>query len=375
MLTGEATYVFNNNLVNGTASGIIPNSQLKWESDNKFDIGLDMNLFNNKVEIVTDYFNNTRKDLLISNVSVSGINGGNAPGSGFPTVNAGSIRNTGVEFTVNYKDKITEEFNFNVGFNISSIKNEVLSVNNQTGYLEEGSFGVGQSLSPTRMIAGQPIGVFYGYVTDGIFQNQAEVNAHPSQAALGAEAVPGDLRYKDINGDGVIDVKDRTYIGKPNADYTLGFNLSLSYKNFDFLTYWYASIGNDLIRNYERTEANLNRLDYVLDRWTGEGTSNTVPRVTAGVSSNNVFSDYFVEDASYLRIQNIQLGYTIKNKFTEKAGISKIRLYGTVNNLYTFTKYKGFDPTYQGSTTISRGIDYGSYPAARTFLFGLNVNF
>lgn len=187
--------------------------------------------------------------------------------------------------------------------------------------------------------------------------------------------MPGDLRYKDINGDGVIDVKDRTYIGKPNADYTLGFNLSLSYKNFDFLTYWYASIGNDLIRNYERTEANLNRLDYVLDRWTGEGTSNTVPRVTAGVSSNNVFSDYFVEDASYLRIQNIQLGYTIKNKFTEKAGISKIRLYGTVNNLYTFTKYKGFDPTYQGSTTISRGIDYGSYPAARTFLFGLNVNF
>jgi TonB-linked SusC/RagA family outer membrane protein len=375
LLTGEGVYVFNTNLSTGQATGVIPNPKLKWEADQKFDIGVDMNLFNNKIEIVADYFNNKRNDLLITNVSVSGINGASAPGSGFPTVNAGSIRNTGIEFTINYKDKMSDDFSYNLGFNISSIKNEVLSVDNQTGYIEEGSFGVGQKLSPTRMIVGQPIGVFYGYKTDGIFQNQAEVNAHPSQAALGAEAVPGDIRYQDINSDGVIDQKDRTYIGKPNADYTLGFNINLTYKNFDFLTYCYASIGNDLIRNYERTEANLNRLDYVLDRWTGEGTSNSVPRVTAGISANNVFSDYFVEDASYLRIQNVQLGYTIKNSTIEKAGISKIRIYGTANNLFTFSKYKGFDPTFQGGGVISRGIDSGAYPASRTYMLGLNVNF
>jgi len=373
--TGEATYVFNNTLVNGVATGVIPNKNVKWEASEKFDLGLDLYMFNNKLEFIADYFNDIRKDLLIPGTPVSGIIGGNAPGAGFPTVNAGSVQNKGIELTLNYKNKLSDSFNYAVGFNITSIKNEVLSVRNQTGYLEAGSFGVGQSLAPTRMIAGQPLGVFYGYKTDGIFQNQAEVNAHPSQVALGAEAVPGDIRYEDINGDGVINQNDRTYIGKPNADYTLGFNINLNYKNFDFVSYAYASVGNKLIRNYERTESKLNRLNYVLDRWTGEGTSTTVPRVTAGPSSNNVFSDYFIEDASFLRIQNVQLGYTLKSQFVEKAGISKLRLYVSVNNLYTFTKYKGFDPAYTGNGSIDRGVDYGSYPTPRVTLLGLNVNF
>jgi hypothetical protein len=173
----------------------------------------------------------------------------------------------------------------------------------------------------------------------------------------------------------VIDAKDRTYIGKPIADYTLGLNLSFNYKNFDFIAYSYASIGNDLIRNYERTEAKLNKLNYVLDRWTGEGSSNTVPRVTAGASTNNVFSSYFVEDASFLRIQNLQLGYSFNKKYLEKAGITKLRIYTSVNNVYTFTKYKGFDPTAKGSDPISGGIDYGFYPTPKIYMLGLNVNF
>ena len=374
-LTGEATYVFNNSLVNGVANGTIANSKVKWEADTKMDFGFDLKLYNNKIDITSDYFQNTRKDLLIENVPVSGISGYNAPGSGSPTINAGTVRNTGFEFDVKYKEELSDSFKFGLGFNFTTLKNKVLAVDNGTDFVEKGSFGVGQSLVPTRMVVGQPIGVFYGYQTDGIFQNQAEVNNHPSQVALGAAASPGDIRYKDVNGDGAINDKDRTYIGKPIADYTLGFNLNFDYKNFDFIAYSYASIGNDMIRNYERTEANLNKLNYVLGRWTGEGSSNFVPRVTAGASANTVFSSYFVEDASFLRIQNIQLGYSIKGSFVDKVGISKLRLYASANNIYTFTKYRGYDPAANSGDPITGGIDYGFYPTPRTYMLGLNVNF
>jgi hypothetical protein len=193
--------------------------------------------------------------------------------------------------------------------------------------------------------------------------------------ALGANAAPGDIRFKDINGDGKIDTNDRTYIGSPIADFTMGFNVNFDYKNFDFVAYSFASIGNDMIRNYERTEANLNKLNYVLGRWTGEGTSNFVPRITNGASANNNFSSYFVEDASFLRIQNIQLGYSFKNNFVQKVGISKLRLYSSVNNIYTFTKYKGFDPVANSGSALGGTIDYGFYPTPRIYMIGLNVNF
>ncbi|MEN9929135.1 MAG: hypothetical protein RLZZ231_1056, partial [Bacteroidota bacterium] len=375
LLTGEATYVFNNTLTNGVATGVIPNSKIQWEADKKLDVGLDIKLFDKKLDITADYFDDRRSKLLIQYVPISGINGGTAPGSGAPTVNAGTVSNKGIELAFNYNNVISSDLKYSIGFNITTLKNKVLQVDNSTGYLEGGSFGVGNTLYPTRMVVGQPIGVFYGYETDGIFQNQAEVDAHPSQVALGAVSAPGDLRYKDINGDNVIDAKDRTYIGKPIADYTLGLNLSFNYKNFDFVAYSYASIGNDLIRNYERTEAKLNKLNYVLDRWTGEGSSNTVPRVTAGASTNTVFSSYFVEDASFLRIQNLQLGYSFNKKYLEKAGITKLRIYTSVNNVYTFTKYKGFDPAANSGNPISGGVDYGFYPTPKTYMLGLNVNF
>jgi TonB-linked SusC/RagA family outer membrane protein len=369
-----STYIFNNILTNGVATGKIPNNKIKWETDTKLDLGFDLRMLQNQVEITADYFNDTRKDLLVSGIPISGINGGYAPGSGAPTVNAGTVRNQGVELAITYKND-KNKLKYNLGFNITTIDNEVLEVNNSTGYIEAGSFGVGQSLQPTRMVVGQPIGVFYGLQADGIFQNQAEIDSNPSQIGLGSASAPGDIRYKDVNGDGAIDFKDRTYIGKQIADYTLGFNLNLSYKNIDFAAYSYASIGNDLIRNYERTENKLNKLDYVLDRWTGEGTSNTVPRVTTGATNNNLFSSYFVEDASFLRIQNIQLGYSLPTKAIEKIGISKIRLYASVNNAFTFSKYRGFDPTANNGDPIAGGIDYGFYPSPKTYSFGLNVNF
>ncbi|MDX6181747.1 TonB-dependent receptor [Flavobacterium sp. Fl-77] len=374
LLTGEGAYVFDGALVNGIATGQVPNPNLKWEEARKFDVGLDVKLINDKVSVVADYFIDTRNDLLIPNIPVSGITGIGAPGASSPTLNAGSVRNSGFEFGIDYSEKFSDNFSMTIGYNVTFLKNEVLEVNNGIGFIEGGSFGVGQP-APSRMEIGKPMGYFYGYKTDGIFQNQAEVDAHPSQVALGANAAPGDIRYVDTNGDGVLDTKDRTNIGDPIPNATMGFNLQLNYKNVDFSMYTFASVGNDMVRNYERTLSDANRLDYVLDRWTGEGTSTTVPRVTTGATANNVFSNYFVEDASYIRIQNIQLGYTLNPDITAKAGMTKLRLYTGVNNLYTFTKYKGFDPGASNGAPIGGGIDYGFYPIPRTYLLGLNINF
>ncbi|MFV8354722.1 SusC/RagA family TonB-linked outer membrane protein [Flavobacterium sp. XS1P32] len=373
-LNGEATYVFDGALVNGLATGQIPNANLKWEEARKFDVGLDLKLCQNKVSIVADYFIDTRADLLISNIPVSGINGTAAPGAGAPTINAGTVRNSGLEFAIDYKNKFSDNFSLSVGYNVTFLKNEVLEVNNGTGYIEGGAFSVGQQ-APARMEVGHPMGYFYGLKTNGIFQNQAEVAAHPSQLSLGAEANPGDLRFVDVNGDGLINSSDRTNIGDPIPEATMGFNLQMNYKNFDFAIYTFASVGNDMVRNYERNLTDVNRLNYVLDRWTGEGSTNSTPRVTTSASGNSTFSGYFVEDASYLRIQNMQLGYALNPKYSEKVGITKIRLYAGVNNLYTFTKYKGFDPGVSNGAPIGGGIDYGFYPIPRTYLLGLNINF
>lgn len=374
LLNGEATYVFNGALVNGTANGQVPNPNLKWEEAQKFDVGLDLKILNDKVFIVADYFIDTRKDLLIPNIPVSGINGTGAPGASAPTLNAGTVKNSGFEFSIDYKDKISDALTFSVGYNVTFLKNKVTEVNNGTGFIEGGAFGVGQP-APSRMEVGKPMGYFYGYKTDGIFQTQAEVDAHPSQVALGANAAPGDIRYVDLNGDGVIDTKDKTDIGNPIPDATMGFNLQLNYKSLDFAVFTFASVGNDMVRNYERTLSDANPINYVLDRWTGPGTSNSTPRVTTGATSNNVFSNYFVEDASYVRIQNVQLGYTLNPEISKRAGVSKLRLYAGVNNLYTFTKYKGFDPGASNGAPIGGGIDYGFYPIPRTYLMGLNINF
>lgn len=374
LLEGEATYIFDGSLVNGQAIGVLSNPDLQWEEAKKLDIGLDLKFLGEKLNVTADYFINKRDNLLIQNIATSGITGIAAPGAGSPTVNAGEVENRGFELALGYSDKLSDNFKFNVNYNLTTLENTVLEVNNSTGYLEGGAFGVGQPAT-SRMEVGLPIGYFYGFQTNGIFQNQAEVNAHPSQSALGAEAAPGDIRFVDVNGDGVIDFDDRTNLGDPIPDVTMGLNLSLDYKNFDFKMYTFASIGNDMVRNYERTLSDVNRLNYVLDRWTGEGTSNTVPRVTTAATSNNVFSDYFVEDASFVRIQNIQLGYSLPSKVLDKLGMTKIRLYTAVNNLYTFTKYKGYDPGASNGAPIGGGIDYGFYPIPRTYILGLNLNF
>ncbi|NHM01206.1 SusC/RagA family TonB-linked outer membrane protein [Flavobacterium difficile] len=373
-LNGEATYVFDNALVNGVTIGQLANPGLQWETARKFDVGLDLKLFKNQLDITTDYFIETRSNLLIPGLPVTGIVGAAAPGGGAPTVNAGSTENKGFEFSIGYNKKINDNLSFSVNSNLTTIDNVVTEVSDSRGIIEGGNFGVGQPLI-ARMERGQSIGYFYGLQADGIFQNQAEVDAHPSQAALGAASAPGDIRFKDVNGDGIINLNDRTKIGSPLPEFTLGFNTNIKYKNVDFAAYSYASIGNDMVRNYERTLSDLNKLDYVLDRWTGEGTSNTVPRVTTGATNNNLFSSYFVEDASFFRIQNIQLGYSLGEKVIKNFGITRLRFYAAVNNVYTFTKYRGFDPAATNGAPIGGGIDYGFYPTPRIYMFGLNLNF
>jgi TonB-linked SusC/RagA family outer membrane protein len=373
LLDGEATYVLNGELINGVAVGKIPNKEGAWEEARKFDVGLDTKLFNDKVEFIADYFHDKRAGLLIPNLPISGIIGAGGPGGQNPTVNAGDVVNKGFEFSISYNDKIGEDFKFSLNYNATFLKNEVTRIDGAR-FIEGGNFGVGQP-AITRMEVGQPLGYFYGYQTDGIFQTQAEVDAHPSQSALGATAQAGDIRYVDTNGDGVINVNDKVNVGDPIPDALMGFNMQLEYKGFDFVAYLYASLGNDMVRNYERTLTDINRSDYVLDRWTGPGTSNEVPRVTTGATANNVFSDYFVEDASYLRIQNVQLGYTVNPDFTKRAAITKLRFYVGVNNLYTFTEYKGYDPGASSGQPLSSGIDYGFYPISRSYMFGMNVNF
>ncbi len=367
LLNGQATYVLNEELVYGKAEGALANPEIQWEKQKTFDVGLDMKFLDNKIDVTMDYFNKTTDDLLLV-PQVSGILGASAPGSRPPIVNAGTVENKGLEFQISYREDISEDFNFNISYNFTYLKNEVTLVAGDNGFVTGGSFGVGQD-PPSRMAVGQPIGYFHGLKTDGLFQNQAEVDAHATQT----NASPGDLRFVDTNEDGQIDEDDRTYIGDPIAPWTMGFNLGMNYKRWDFGLYLFSSIGNEIVRNYERNQPLTNRTAYFLNRWTGEGSTDSFPRVTTGANSNGLFSDFFVEDGSYLRIQNIQLGYTFNTDNSK--GIDKFRLYASVNNAYTFTKYTGYDPSASSGQPIGGGIDQGFYPVPRVYMLGVNLKF
>ncbi|WP_372754105.1 SusC/RagA family TonB-linked outer membrane protein [Mariniflexile sp.] len=378
LLSRGSNYYFNDVEVIGTASGGIANPEIKWEKQKTLDIGLDLRLLDNKVDITTDYFKRRTEDLLVA-PEVSGLLGV----GGSPVVNGGVVENTGLEFAIGYSDRLSDDFKFSVKYNVTYIKNEVKSVNTDTGVLTGGSFGIGQP-APSRMEAGFPIGYFYGYQTAGVFQNQAEIN---SSAVGDTTPQPGDLKFVDQltvdtnndgipdQADGVINLDDKVNIGSPLPDATMGINLSLDYKNFDFAAYAFASVGNEIVRNYENNNILTNSTIYRLNRWTGEGTSNDSPRVTGGATSNTLFSDFYVEDGSFIRLQNVQLGYTFSESALEGSKIDKLRLYVSASNLLTLTKYSGFDPAASSGSPLGGGIDQGFYPSAKTFLLGLNVKF
>ncbi len=369
ILNGEGAYVFDGQLVFGQAVGVLSNPEIQWEEQKTLDIGVDLRLFDSRVDITADYFKKTTEGLLLQ-PQVSGILGASAPGAQAPVVNGGTVENSGFEFAIGYSPVRQEDFSIDLNYNVTFLNNEVTEVNNEAGFLQGGSFGIGQD-PPARMEAGKPIGYFYGLETDGIFQNVDEVAAHATQA----NAAPGDIRFVDQNNDGIIDANDRVDIGNPIPDATMGFNLSINYKQFDFGAYAFASVGNEIVRNYERNQPLVNKSVYAIDRWVGEGTSNTTPRLTTGATSNTLFSDYFVEDGSFVRLQNAQVGYTFPQAFMDRFGADKLRLYVSANNIFTFTEYRGYDPSASSGSPIGAGIDQGYYPVPRTFLLGVNLNF
>ena len=369
LLTGEGTYFFGGNdaenQVFGKASGGISNPEIRWEKQKTLDIGIDLRILDNKIDITADYFKKRTEDLLVS-PQVSYLLGTGAP----PVVNAGIVENTGVEFAIGYSNNFSDDFKLSVKYNVTAIKNEVVAVSGEGEFLEGGGFGISQP-AISRMEAGFPLGYFVGYKTDGIFQNQAEID----NAAVGdVIPQPGDFKFVDQNGDGVIDLDDRVDLGNPLPDATMGLNLSIDYKQFDFSAYAFASVGNEIVRNYERNQQLVNKPIWYLDRWTGPGSTNSFPRQTIGANGNTVFSDFYVEDGSFVRLQNVQLGYTFSSDNDDRA-IDKFRVYVSASNLFTLTEYRGYDPTAGTGAPIGGGIDQGIYPSASMFLLGINVNF
>ena len=367
-LNGEAEYVLDGNtLVVGQAIGASANPDINWERNTQFNIGLDLNLFGDNLTVTTDYFIKESNDLLLA-IPVSGLTGYTAPGGGLPIANAGSIKNTGIELAINYRYDVSEKINFNIGVNGSKLKNETTSLNDGVSFIQGGGFSIGQ-LPPTRWEVGQPIGYFFGLETDGIFQNTSEIEAHVSQP----NALPGDIRFVDQDGNGEIDSDDRTFIGSPIPEYIFGMSIGANIHGFDISAFADAQVGRDLVRNYARNLPLTNRTAYSIDRWHGEGTSNDVPRLTTGATDNNLFSDFFVEDGSYLRIKTIQLGYTIPKYGAQSIGLQNVRIYGSISNPFTFTRYQGYDPNISSGNPLGSGIDVGFYPQARTYIAGIKI--
>ncbi len=362
----NAGYTFGNEPTSiGATIASFRNDDLRWETAKQLNIGFELRFLKNKFSLSADYY---RKDIggLLFTPSLSLYLGTAAA----PTANIGTTETQGVDMNLGYTNTFGKEFKLNTYVTFTTASNLVTETNN--GLITGGNYGIpGQSI--TRFEKGYTPGYFFGYKTDGLFQTANDVK----NGAVQNGAKPGDIRYVDVNGDGVIDANDRTQIGDPFPDFTMGWGLNLEYKGFDFTTFWYASVGNDVYRAYERNLAMTNKHRSVLGRWTGEGTTNDArfPRYTfVDDNSNTRASDRYVEDASFLKIKDIQIGYTFPINMVKKAKISRLRIYAQVKNAYTFTEYSGYDPEISGGI-FETGIDRGIYPQARTWSAGIDLKF
>ncbi|MDN4166694.1 TonB-dependent receptor [Cytophagales bacterium LB-30] len=347
------------------------NPSIRWEESRHLDIGVESSFFNNSLSVELDYFHKTTSGLLMT--ATVGNYLGNKP----PISNVGEVVNKGFEFDINYQRSIGE-VKLNVGFNGSTLVNNVTKVTDD-GFIQGYTWPI-RNTPITRMEVGQPIGFFRGYRTDGIFRSQDDIFAHINAEGdpLQPNAQPGDLKFVDANGDGLIDANDIVNIGKPWADLMLGLNLSATYKNFDARVLFAASIGNDVYRSFERQDVvNNNYLAVWNDRWTEENPDGEYPRLSVNDQNNNArASDFYVEDASFLRLRTMQIGYNAPAKWLEPLKMTNLRVYVSADNLLTITGYTGFDPEIGSSGWIlDTGIDKGFYPQSRTFSFGLNVSF
>ena len=348
-------------MIYGSKANRLANEDLKWEESEQTNIGLDLGLWNNQLTFSVDYYIKKTNGMIIEMPIPSYV------GEARPLANVGDMENSGLEFELGYKWNIADA-HFAVKGNASYLKNKLKNLGNDTGFL---NYGISQfSDGGTRAENGQPFPFFYGYKTDGILQNQAEADVY--NAKYGGNSKPGDFRFVDTNNDGKITSDDRTNIGNGVPDWTFGLNFDAEWKGIDLSVFFQGVSGADVFdATYRQDIASGNYPTWVLQRWTGEGTSNTVP--TLGDSKNWVCSDMYIQDGSYLRLKNITLGYTLPRYLTNKIGINRLRIYGRAENLFTWTKYWGFDPEI-GSGATSLGVDYGVYPQARTFTVGFNVS-
>lgn len=358
-----AQYVFNGTPVSSLYPLVMPNPNIKWETVKQANIGFDASLFKQRINVTFDAYIKNTTDMLVS--MVVPITTGYSD-TYTPMINAGEVKNTGWELTVSSRN-MKGVFEWNTDFNVSYNKNKVVKLNKGTpiyyGYQSH--------------IEGRPIGSFYGWVTNGLFQNWDEVNNYAYQyqgtdAANGT--APGDIKFLDINNNGVVNDYDRAYIGNPTPSWNFSLNNSFAYRNLDMQIYLQGVAGNKIYNANRVTLEGMytvrNQTEKVLDRWTAEGTSNSMPRtIYSDPNRNTRNSDRFIEDGSYLRLKNITLGYTLPIALAKKAHLSNLRVYMSAQNLYTLTGYSGFDPEVQG------GVDNSNYPLTRTISFGVDIKF
>ena len=372
LMSGGQNYYFGSGdymkMQYGSSPSQLSNPDVKWEETEQINLGFEARLFRSAFTFGLDYFKKTTTGMLMDQPIPAYV------GKGSPIANAGDMENSGLEFEVSYKNSIGD-VNYYINANASYIKNKLIKLGNESGeaiYQSAGASGVG---SFVKGMNGEVFPFFYGFKTDGIIQNQAEADVY--NAKYNKSAKPGDVRFVDKTNDGIIDDNDRTKIGKGMPDWTFGLNLGADWKGFDVNLFFQGAQGNDVFDFSMRGDIPaMNRPAWILNRWTGEGTSNRIPRMTnANPNGNWASSDLYIKDGSYVRLKNAQIGYTLPARITRSVSVQKFRIYVAAENLLTFTKYDGFDPEIASGGYTTIGIDRGIYPQARTISLGANITF
>ena len=336
----------------------LPNATLRWEKVEAWEVGAEANFFRNRLHLEGVYYKKTTKDLL---AEVPGISG-TVPGIG----NLGSIENKGIELAINWRDQIGD-WNYSIGGNLTTIKNKVLNL------VQEGYSIISGDKSQSYTMAGFPIGYFYGYKVEGVYQNQADIDNSPKNTL--ATVTPGDLKFVDVDGNGEITPADRTMIGDPTPDVTYGINFSVGYKNWELGVDMMGQAGNEIYRTWDNYNwSQFNFMKQRLNRWHGEGTSNSQPLLNMKHTINNLNSEYYIEDGSFFRIRNVQLAYNFDKTLLSRIGVQALKLYANIQNLKTWKHNTGYTPEL-GGTAIAFGVDNGSYPMPVVYTFGFNLTF
>lgn len=365
-----ANYTNGNNTVNiGYLPNTLANPDLKWETTNQTNIAADFKFFN-AINFTVDFYKKTTYDILRP-IQIPGYVGV----TNAPVANVGDMENKGVELELGYK-KNWNDFSLSINTNFAYNENKVLSLESGREYLDGDSF---QSMGVIqRTTIGNPYKSFYGFQTLGVFQNQAQINSHVNANGqlLQSDAKPGDFIWADINGDGDITDLDKVNLGSSIPKYNFGATVNLNYKNWDLMVFGQGAAGHKIFQGLRRLDIlDANYQTKILDRWTGEGSTNENPRITRDDPNKNYsrLSNWYLQKGDYFRIKLVQVGYTLPSETTQSFGVNKLRLYITAENLFTFTKYTGYDPEIAGGDSF--GIDRAYYPQAKTFLLGANITF